>query len=258
MRKTFRNKDNFKYWKNRWDSIDADLPMKDIKSYPLKYSNLVVKYKKHKILEAGCGGGRILRYYHNLGYNIIGIDFISSVIKKLKNQDPSLNVKADNILNLSFKDEYFDIILAFGLFHNFHSKKLIKSLKESHRVLKKNGKICASFRADNLQELIVDLLNKDKLNKNKKFHKLNLKKKEFINLLEDNGFKVLKIFSVQNMPFLYKFRIFRRYDHKKFNENLARIHGYKLSLIGQILQNFLIRLFPNNFCNVYLAIAKKY
>ena len=76
-------------------------------------------------------------------------------------------------------------------------------------------------------------------------------------ILENNGFKVEKIFNVQNMPFLYKFRFFRRYDHKDFNESIARREGYKLPFFGNLLQSFLIKFFPSSFCNVYLAIAKK-
>ena len=112
-----------------------------------------------------------------------------------------------NILNLNFKDEYFDKILAF-VHHNFHSEELKKSINETYRVLKKGGKICASFRADNVQEFIIDWINQDKQLINKEFHKLNLKKKEFISLFQNNGFKIDKVFSVQNMPFLYKFSFF--------------------------------------------------
>jgi len=59
------------------------------------------------------------------------------------------------------------------------------------------------------------------------------------------------------MPFLYKFKFFRSQDQKNFNENIARIGGYKLSLIRNILQSFLIKFFPDQFCNLYLIIAEK-
>ena len=36
------------------------------------------------ILEAGCGAGRILRYFHDLGYDITGFDFIEVAVEKLK------------------------------------------------------------------------------------------------------------------------------------------------------------------------------
>ena len=59
------------------------------------------------------------------------------------------------------------------------------------------------------------------------------------------------------MPFLYKFKFFREKKQKEFNENLARKEGYKLSFVGKILQNILIKIFPENFCNLYLIIAEK-
>ena len=150
---------------------------------------MVIKDKSETILEAGCGAGRILRYYHNKNYKIIGIDFIKEAIEKLKIVDKTLDVRFGDILNLEFKNESFDIVLAFGLYHNFHSENLQKSVKETYRILKKGGKLCTSFRADNIQELIVDWIRKENNSKSKEFHKLNLTKKEFVELLEKNGFK---------------------------------------------------------------------
>tara|TARA_B110000977_G_C10986995_1_gene458326 strand:+ start:242 stop:1018 length:777 start_codon:yes stop_codon:yes gene_type:complete len=257
MRITYRNANNKLYWKNRWNNIDADKAMTNENKYPLKFSNLVVKDKNQKILEAGCGAGRILRRYHDLKYDIIGIEFIKEAVDKLKKVDQSLNVDVGNILNLKFDNNHFDIVLAFGLYHNFEPQKLDQAVSETYRVMKKGAKICASFRADNLQELIVDFIRKDKNSKNEYFHKLNLKKREFINLFEKHNFKVEDVHSVQNMPFLYKFKFFRAKDQKNFNENVARIEGYKLSPIGNLIQNFLINYFPDQFCNIYVLIAQK-
>ncbi len=257
MRKTFRNRDNKSYWHDRWANIDTDSPMSNRNVYPLKYSSLVIKNKNQKILEAGCGAGRILRYYHKKNYNIVGIDFIKLVIQKIKKKDPTLKVKNEDILNLSFRKNYFDVILAFGLFHNFYGRKLKRSIKESHRVLKKGGSLCASFRADNIQQYLIDFLNKNKTDDIKKFHKLNLKKKEFKKLIENSGFEVKKIYNVQNMPFLYKFSFFREKNQKIFNEKKSRNKGYKLSFFGNMIQNFLIKFLPESFCNSFIIIAIK-
>ena len=145
MRITFRDNDNKSYWKNRWTNIEADIPMTNLEKYPLKFSNLVINDKKQIILEAGCGAGRILRYYHELKYNIIGIEFIKEAVDKLKVVDNSLKVEVGNILDLRFNDDYFDVILAFGLYHNFEKKDLDKALTETYRVMKKGAKICASI-----------------------------------------------------------------------------------------------------------------
>ena len=66
MRKTFRAENNRDYWTNRWDKIDADEVMQNSNTYPLKYAIEALKFNNNnqKILEAGCGAGRILNYLH--------------------------------------------------------------------------------------------------------------------------------------------------------------------------------------------------
>ena len=108
MRITYRSKHNTKYWENRWSKIRADNPIQNEKIYPIKFANMIVKDKNQKILEAGCGAGRVLRYYHEKNFQIVGIEFIKSIIKTLKEVDNSLDVRYGNILNLDFSDKYCD------------------------------------------------------------------------------------------------------------------------------------------------------
>ena len=84
MRITYRSKNIKEYWENRWSEIPSDEAMSNLSAYPLKYAQMIVKNKKQTILEAGCGAGRILRFYHQKGYKIFGIDYIKVAIDKLK------------------------------------------------------------------------------------------------------------------------------------------------------------------------------
>ena len=109
-----------------------------------------------------------------------GIDFIESVISKLKNTDASLKVTPGDITNLDFLDEYFHHVLAFGLYHNLE-KGLDKALAETSRILVSGGVLCASFRADNLQTLLVDYLaekNESEGICRKIFHEANFTRNE--------------------------------------------------------------------------------
>ena len=85
-----------------------------------------------------------MRYYHDNGFTITGIDFIKTAVDKLKIEDPTLDVDVGDITNLQFDAEEFDYILSFGLYHNL-DEHLQKSLIETKRVLKTGGKVCASF-----------------------------------------------------------------------------------------------------------------
>ncbi len=261
MRITYRNINNKDYWNNRWEDIPADEPMINTDVYPLKYSEMLLKNNDGQILEAGCGNGRILRYYHNLGYDIVGFDFIKVAIDKLKITDPTLQVDVGDITKLKYKNKSFKYLLAFGLYHNLENG-LEDAIRETHRVLKNNGKVCASFRADNIQTRLTDWLTNRRSkttgsNQPPVFHKMNLTKNEFSSLFNKNGFEIENIYPVENMPILYKFSFFRAQSHKEFNENIARSEGYRLSRFGQKLQNMLMKYFPNQFCNIYVLIAHK-
>lgn len=261
MRVTYRNTSVIEYWANRWQQIPADNAKGNINKYPLKYALETITTKEGFILEAGCGAGRILRYFHNLGYNIIGVDFIQIAVEKLQATDQSLKVEVGDITNLKYQDGAFRYLLAFGLYHNLENR-FEDAILESWRILEKGGRICASFRADNLQTRLTDWLAERKsfVNEKKnlrKFHKLNLTRGEFISTFKKAGFKIEKVFPVENMPILYKFSLFRSKGHKKFNENKARSEGYKLSIWGEMIQKVLMNFFPDQFCNVYVLIATK-
>ncbi|MBU1689235.1 MAG: class I SAM-dependent methyltransferase [Gammaproteobacteria bacterium] len=260
MRITYRNANNKDYWTKRWSDIPADAPMENSGVYPLKYAQMTVQDKAGKILEAGCGAGRVLRYYHDRGYDIIGIDFIDVAIGKLKNMDPTLQAEVGDITRLRFADQSFKYVLAFGLYHNLEHG-LDQAIQETHRVLEKDGLVCASFRADNIQTQLTDWLadrkNRGSANGKKAFHKMNLTRSEYEQLFTRAGFTIDFVGPVENMPILYKFAAFRSSAHKKFDENKARMEGYRLSWFGQRLQNTLMRFLPDQFCNIYVVIARK-
>lgn len=213
------------------------------------------------ILEAGCGAGRILRYFHNRQHEIVGIDFVEVAITNLRRADPTLKVETGDISNLRFSDSSFQYLLAFGLFHNLEND-LHEAIAESWRVLTPGGALCASFRADNLQTRLTDWLTTRRSTTQSKdnpkvFHKLNLSRREFTELFEQAGFVVEKVMPAVNMPILYKFGALRAPGHKIFDESMARAEGYKLSHFGKTLQAFIMRFFPNQFCNIWVMIAQK-
>jgi SAM-dependent methyltransferase len=263
MRETYRRANNKDYWEKRWFDIPADEPMENENKYPLKYAKQTVDSNDGRVLEAGCGAGRVLRYYKERGYDILGIDFIEVAVRKLKEVDPELAVEVGDITNLKYEDNFFQFVLSFGLYHNLKGTYLEKAVKETYRVLTPGGKVCASFRADNIQTKLTDGLAEYRSKKEgtkdpaREFHKMNLTKNEFAELFERFGFLVEDVYPVVNMPILYKFPFFRKREHQHFDENVARKEGYQLSPIGNIIQNSLMKYFPEQFCNINVLIAKK-
>lgn len=101
----------------------------------------------------------------------------------------------DDITNLSFRSNQFDCVFAFGLYHNIESG-IESALRETNRVLKANGVLVASFRNNNIQNLINDFwFRKPKKVKNrtKTFHKINYNRREILTLLRKSDFEITKM-----------------------------------------------------------------
>ena len=227
---------------------------------------MAVQGPSESILEAGCGNGRVVRYFQEQGYAITGMDFIPEAVAKLKEAAPDLHVDVGDITRMQYADASFDVVLAFGLYHNLRDEPLERAMAETVRVLKPGGRLCASFRADNWANRINDWHADRKAREtlgeaipagSKEFHKLNLTKNEFRTLVVRHGLRVTDLLYVENMPFLYKFGFFRHADHRQFDESKGRREGYLLSRLGNRIQTRLMRCFPDQLCNIYVIIAHK-
>lgn len=98
-----------------------------------------------KVLDAGCGQGKLLWYLaHNPNIQLYGIDIYKSVFHKtvLKDADSKLLqriklLKAD-ICNTDFQDHFFDIIFTNMVLH--HIPQPAQVFLEIQRILKSQGK----------------------------------------------------------------------------------------------------------------------
>lgn len=95
------------------------------------------KYKARKILDIGCATA----FYRNdlkvADYTGTDINrhFITSAARRFPN-DKFLVMDASSI---KFPNNTFDAVISKGVLHHLSNKKLIKSLRESLRVCKRNG-----------------------------------------------------------------------------------------------------------------------
>lgn len=99
------------------------------------------KTKDLVCLDIGCSVGTITRTLAPHFKKIIGADIDESGIKEAcrKNNLPNLVFKLEDVLNLSFKDNYFDVVICNNVYE--HVLDPIKMMSEINRVLKEGG-IC--------------------------------------------------------------------------------------------------------------------
>jgi 2-polyprenyl-3-methyl-5-hydroxy-6-metoxy-1,4-benzoquinol methylase len=98
-----------------------------------------------KVLDIGCGSGKITKTIQNRGYDVCGLDFSEEAIKKAR----QLGIKA-NLCNLDngiiADDNSYSVLWAGDIIE--HVFDPIGLLKESHRVLKDGSIILMTIPSD--------------------------------------------------------------------------------------------------------------
>lgn len=97
-----------------------------------------------KILDLGCGSGRMIKFLKSYikNFEYIGIDFSEKLILIAKKEFPEYKFIKLDILKkqLPFENNYFDLVLLIAVLHHIPSKNhRILILKEVKRVLKQDG-----------------------------------------------------------------------------------------------------------------------
>ena len=74
---------------------------------------LAIKHVKGKVLDIGCGAGRVSLYLQNLGFDVIGIDLAAGAVDACK----KLGLRKAYVMSasdLKFKYDKFDTVVLFG------------------------------------------------------------------------------------------------------------------------------------------------
>lgn len=108
-------------------------------------------HKKSKILDIGCGYGRILDYLYNLGYtDLVGLDISSNLIQRAKKKVANAKYIISSIEDY-FPDCKFDFIIICGVLEYISSDKNIrrKFISKLYQISNYGAKIyLASFILD--------------------------------------------------------------------------------------------------------------
>jgi SAM-dependent methyltransferase len=117
----------------------------------------------HKVLDAGCGGGRNLVYFLRNGFEVHAVDpnpeaveAVKQMARSLAHAVPSSNFKVATAEALPHEDNCFDLVIANAVLHFAHSETHFEQMLRSlWRVLKPGGYFFARLASDIGLEALV-------------------------------------------------------------------------------------------------------
>jgi SAM-dependent methyltransferase len=134
------------FWDRHWDTENFRENVERGKNnkFILKTLNKYILDKKGKILEGGCGMGRVVYCMQTHGYESVGVDFAKKTIELVNEAIPELDVRVGDVRDLPFPDDYFTGYWSFGVIEHFYEGYYDIS-KEMRRVLINGGYLFLSF-----------------------------------------------------------------------------------------------------------------
>ena len=88
-----------------------------------------------RLLDVGCGPGRLLQELRGQGWDVHGVDFSSVAVSRA--QSVGLNVKEGDLLTACFESDFFDVVIfSHSLEHVYDP---VATLSEARRILKPGG-----------------------------------------------------------------------------------------------------------------------
>jgi|GEM_PF-3534246 len=95
-----------------------------------------------KVLESGCGTGRLLLALKEAGYDISGYDLLPENVDEVLKEDPEADVSVDDWYHTKYPDKSFNAVYSLGrnILHEYSLPGQFQLFREVARVLKKGGK----------------------------------------------------------------------------------------------------------------------
>ena len=178
----------------------------------LEHLNKFIK-NGDKILDIGCGNGRLLNLFKGVEIDYTGIDSSKELIEiAKKNHGNERKFIHANALSLPFQDKTFDTVFSIAVLHHVPSKKFRRCfITEVNRVLKPKGTLVLTvwnirqwrFLKTHLLHFIKKIIGRSDLDfgdtiiyfgqKKRERYVHAFSKRSLCQLLEKNGFTVSSI-----------------------------------------------------------------
>jgi len=200
------------------------------------------------ILEAGCGLGKEVIQLSELGYQVVGLDYIEEPLRHVRLYRPDTRLTAADVHALPFRDGSFDGYLSFGVLEHFDFGPE-PALREASRVLRKGGVLVLAVPYPNLVWRLARLkksLNRRARTTDTGYYETTYSLSQLEDYLRGTGFKVAARYPTSHSFTLWGVaRAFRGGDY------------YETSRLAEWLGSVFARFLPWSMCFATLLIAHR-
>lgn len=255
--KFYSDKNIKEFWEQYWDRIKEDSDyIIDYNYYPFIPLKQYLK-KGDRILEIGCGTGRVLKGLFNEGYNILGFDFDYNSLRSV-NLRKKYPVFLADIINIPVRNDLFDVILCFGVLTCIEKESVREDIfKNIRAILKPDGIFIVSLINYNLLRKIQRCLLFKKFRKQKKhFYGWAANISDLTSILEKH-FVILTKFPGRMREPIWRYAPFLR-RVKNVDEKIARVDDkqYVLNFFGEGLFRLFNFLCPYTISGGTIFVCK--
>ena len=96
-----------------------------------------------RVLDVGCGEGRLTRELRRRGHDAVGIDVAPRLVELARARDAGGDYRAGVAERLPFEDATFELVVAFNVLMNVDEPA--RAIEEAARVLRPGGRLCVSI-----------------------------------------------------------------------------------------------------------------
>lgn len=168
-----------------------------------------------RILDVGCGSGKLLADLREQGWQVYGVDFSSVAVEYAKNQN-GLDVRLGDLFQAAYPDGFFDVVMFNHSLEHIYNP--LETLTEAHRIMKSGGLLLISI--PNAGGLEAKMFGKWWVHWDTPRHLYHFTKVTMSKLVTTAGFRLSRIkygvgtsFFLGSVDAVYKHVLYRQKGH---------------------------------------------
>jgi len=136
-----------------WDRLsEGDLAHWDAPAGAVvEFAYRLKREAKRKVYDLGCGLGRHLLFFAQMGFAVCGSDLSERAVEEARKRVAAAFlpgcIKHGDMVKIEESDDSFDAVIAYNVVYHAYPEGMRTTIKEIHRILKAGGLLFVTFQA---------------------------------------------------------------------------------------------------------------